>query len=311
MYAFAIIGCGNVARLHAEQISKAGKLQAVCDPKKDRADALASEFGATAYYSFEDLLNHPSIDIFSICTPNGYHAEQCIKALQAGRHVFCEAPLCLTKAGAWQIIETEKYCRRKLFVFNAAAQPKLLELKATIREHTNGHLYHFDLQCVSHESMDYYKGWRGRMFPGGGALYTNFANHVDMLISLFGEIDSVRGTVSNLRHTGNVEFEDEGTAAVRTRNGIEGTIRWQLEGGATEGPAFSISNLNKPIKLSADELAHMLTADGAFYERSYRNFIEALESGETSSAGLYESTKTIEGIERIYRAVSPNPSFKH
>src|SRR4051812_6519181 len=222
MYAFAIIGCGNVARLHAEQVSRAGKLVAVCDPKKDRADKLASEYGATAYYSFEDLLHDQAIDIFSICTPNGYHAEQCIKALQAGKHVFCEAPLCLTKAGAWQIIETEKFCRRKLFVFNSTtAHPAVLELKAAIKEHTNGHLYRFDIQCVSKEPADYYEGWRGKIFPGGGALYTDFSKYIDLLITLFGEIDSVRGSASNLHHEGLLEFEDEGQAVVRTGSGIE------------------------------------------------------------------------------------------
>ncbi|HWJ89797.1 MAG TPA: Gfo/Idh/MocA family oxidoreductase [Flavisolibacter sp.] len=306
MYEFAIIGCGNIARLHAEQISRLGKLSAVCDPDKEKADRLASEFKAKAYYSFEEVLSDPSIDIFCICTPNGYHAEHCIRALQAGRHVFCEAPLCLTRAGAWQIIETEKFCRKKLFVFNAStAHPAATELKTAIKEHTNGHLYRFDLHCVSKAPADHYQGWRGKIFPGGGALYTDFSNYIDLLISLFGEIDSVKGTSAN-HDTGLVEFEDEGVATVRTVGGIEGTIRWKLGADPLTGPAFSISGLKKPMIFSAGELSAMVAADAAFYERSYVKFLETLENGGSSSAGLYQSTRTIEGIERIYKAVSPN-----
>jgi UDP-N-acetyl-2-amino-2-deoxyglucuronate dehydrogenase len=312
MYSFAIIGCGSISPLHAQQISRIGKLVAVCDPVKEKADRLAAEYKAKAYYSFEELLPDSSIDIFCICTPIGYHAEHCIKSLQAGKHVFCEAPLCLTKAGAWQMIETEKFCRRKLFVFNSTtAHPAVQDLKTAIRAHTNGHLYRFHLACTAKKPAGYYGGWRGKIFPGGGALYTDFSNYIDLVISLFGPIDSVKGSASNRHHENLVEFEDEGEVVVKTQNGIEGTIKWQLEADSLEGPAFIISNLKKPIEFSAVELTNMLTADRNFYERSYGTFLGALDSGETSSAVLYESTRTVEGIERIYKAVSPNPTFRH
>src|SRR5687768_8285103 len=105
MYTFAQSGCGRIAERHAENIVKTGILVAVCDIIPQKADSFAQKYNATSYYSIEDLMEQEKdIDVISICTPNGYHAEHSIKALQAGKHVLCEKPLCLTSAAAWQLI---------------------------------------------------------------------------------------------------------------------------------------------------------------------------------------------------------------
>ena len=98
---FILIGCGRIGARHAEQIIKTGKLLAVCDMNKTKADAMANQYNVTAYYTIEDLLlKEKEADIISVCTPNGLHAEHCIKSLQAGKHVLCEKPLCITGAAA-------------------------------------------------------------------------------------------------------------------------------------------------------------------------------------------------------------------
>ena len=94
---FVIIGCGRIGLRHAEQIIRIANVKAVCDIVHAKADALATFCKATAYYCIEDMLAaEPALDVMSICTPNGLHAAHSIKALQAGLHVLCEKPLCLT-----------------------------------------------------------------------------------------------------------------------------------------------------------------------------------------------------------------------
>ena len=86
----------------------------MCDIVAEKAEAFAIQYNANAYSSIDDLLAaEKDIDIISICTPNGFHAEHSIKSLQAGKHVLCEKPLCITSAAAWQIIETEKFSQEK------------------------------------------------------------------------------------------------------------------------------------------------------------------------------------------------------
>ncbi|MBW7941735.1 MAG: Gfo/Idh/MocA family oxidoreductase, partial [Candidatus Kuenenia stuttgartiensis] len=87
---FALIGCGRIANRHAEHINNQGHLVAVCDIDKAKADKLAAKYKAKAYYDINDLLaDEKSIDVVSICSPNGLHAQHSISALRAGFHVLC------------------------------------------------------------------------------------------------------------------------------------------------------------------------------------------------------------------------------
>ncbi|MBT5490834.1 Gfo/Idh/MocA family oxidoreductase, partial [bacterium] len=68
----ALIGCGRIAKRHAEHASKFGELVAVCDIDKVKAQNLAKINNANYYYRINELLKKESvIDIVSICTPNG------------------------------------------------------------------------------------------------------------------------------------------------------------------------------------------------------------------------------------------------
>ena len=90
----AIVGCGRIAQRHAEHIHNFAELVAVCDVVPEKADALAAQYNAKAYYDVNDLLaNHEGMDVVSVCSPNGLHASHSISALKAGYHVLCEKPL--------------------------------------------------------------------------------------------------------------------------------------------------------------------------------------------------------------------------
>ena len=57
MYQFGLVGCGKIAKRHAENIQNVGQLKAVCDIVPEKADLLAKQYGSAAYYSIEDLLS--------------------------------------------------------------------------------------------------------------------------------------------------------------------------------------------------------------------------------------------------------------
>lgn len=66
----------------------------------DSARASAAALGVETATRFEDALANPRINAVILCTPQERHAEQIVAAAQAGRHVFCEKPLCTTAADA-------------------------------------------------------------------------------------------------------------------------------------------------------------------------------------------------------------------
>lgn len=328
MYKFALIGCGKVSQRHAASIQQAGQLKAVCDLVKERADALAREYSCTAYYSIDDLLKQePQIDIVSVCTPNGFHAEHSIKALQAGKHVLCEKPLCLTSAAAWQLIETEKFCRRKLFVVQSNRyNPVLLQLKTLLDEGQLGRVYSFQLSCIWNRPPEYFTGWRGHLFPDGGTLYTQFSHYIDSLTWLMGEVEEVKGFRKNLAHGSTIEFEDTGVAALLMNNGSLGSLHWSInsykkdqetaltlvaEKGTIRigGPRMNeiqYQSMARPIEFpmhenrSGDSTSKVWTGE---YTEVYRHLQKALREGDPSLGTAYDDLRTVETIEKIYKAM--------
>lgn len=331
MHKFAIIGCGKIAARHAENIVKNGKLVAVCDIVQEKADAMAAQFGAKAYYTIDDLLKEEKeIDIISVCTPNGFHAEHSIKSLQAGKHVLCEKPLCITSAAAWQMIETEKFSRRKLFVVKSTRyNPLVQNLKTLLESGQLGAVYCFQLNCFWNRPDEYYTDWRGKKFPDGGTLYTQFSHYIDALIWLLGDIESAKGFAANKGHQKSIEFEDTGTAALLMKSGVLGSINWSVntfeknfEIGLTiiaekgtislGGPYLNevrYQNLQTPF---AFEQPSQQPNQYGFYNGSmsnhaevYENLLKALEDNKHNFTNAFDGLKTVEAIEKIYKAVQP------
>ncbi|MBM7786715.1 Gfo/Idh/MocA family protein [Tenggerimyces flavus] len=94
----AIIGCGAVGRIHAECLAKldGARVVAFCDVVGAKALVLANEFGAE--YATADsarILADESIDVVYVATQHDSHAELCVRALDAGKHVLVEKPLAL------------------------------------------------------------------------------------------------------------------------------------------------------------------------------------------------------------------------
>jgi predicted dehydrogenase len=304
MYQFALIGCGAVSGMHTAQLRKHGKLQAVCDHDKLKADELAASTGSRAYYHIDDMLEGENeLDLICVCTPNGFHAEHCIKSLQAGLHVICESPLCLTTAAAWQMIETEKFCRKKLMVVHASRMHSTNELLSSLRELLPVNQPGFELQ-VSVASGTASAGWRHSMFPGGGLLYAYFVNDIDLLLTIFGEIETVQKFSENGLQRRKDEVERSGGVQLKMKDGASGIIRWN---GEPEGDLFEVRSAASPFMIQ--DLQQRRRPGETDYAELYRYFMDTLEKDAPSN--LYEGMQTVQAIEKIYQAYSPKPSPSH
>ena len=105
---WGILATGGIARAFATGVahSKSGPVVAVGSRAQASADAFASEFQISrAHGSYEALIADPEVQAVYIATPHPQHCEWIIKVAQAGKHVLCEKPLCLTRAEAVQAVE--------------------------------------------------------------------------------------------------------------------------------------------------------------------------------------------------------------
>ena len=102
-----IVGAGGIARSHVPgwQASEHAELVAACDINPDVLPVWGEQYGLSKLTPDPaDLFGDPEIDIIDICTPNMYHVEQAVAALEAGKHVICEKPLAPTPDGIRQMI---------------------------------------------------------------------------------------------------------------------------------------------------------------------------------------------------------------
>ncbi|MBJ6361163.1 Gfo/Idh/MocA family protein [Paenibacillus sp. GCM10012307] len=105
-----IIGCGNISRIYFENLQKYDEVEvyACADLDVSRAEARAAEFGIPKAYSVEDLIADPVVEIVVNLTIPQAHASVSIQALEAGKHVYVEKPLAVTREEGLKMLETAR-----------------------------------------------------------------------------------------------------------------------------------------------------------------------------------------------------------
>jgi UDP-N-acetyl-2-amino-2-deoxyglucuronate dehydrogenase len=327
---FAIVGCGKIARRHAIEAAKAGDIVAVCDTVREKADDLAARYNTMAYYRLDDLLLHAgNIDVISICTPNGLHAEQSIRCLNAGIHVLCEKPMSITVTDAREMIAAAAKNNRKLYVVKQNRfNPPVSLAKKMIDEKMLGNIISFQLNCFWNRPVEYYtNSWHGTSAMDGGILYTQFSHFIDMLYWFLGDLVSVSGYRTNRMHRDCIEFEDTGVALLEMAGNTIGTLNYSINSYAknmegsfalfgekgtlkiggqylNELEYFSVENEAIPILPNGNPANQYGYYQGSMsnHDKVYEALVNALADPSYTLATAYETMKTVEIIERIYKA---------
>ncbi|MDB5174623.1 MAG: oxidoreductase, partial [Phycisphaerales bacterium] len=104
------IGAGNISRVHMKSARQLRlNLAGTADINPAAAEAAVKEFGVRkAYDDYRPLLADKDIAGIVVATPNKFHAEHAIAALEAGKHVFLEKPMAMSVAESDAIIAAMK-----------------------------------------------------------------------------------------------------------------------------------------------------------------------------------------------------------
>src|SRR5829696_9280057 len=106
-----IIGCGNIFPAYIEGcrvFSSILDVVACADALVDRAEARAKEFDIPKFYSVEGLLADPNVDVVINLTVPVAHAEVSLATLAAGKHIYSEKPLAITREDGKAILDSAK-----------------------------------------------------------------------------------------------------------------------------------------------------------------------------------------------------------
>jgi UDP-N-acetyl-2-amino-2-deoxyglucuronate dehydrogenase len=327
---FGIIGCGRIAQRHAEHIKNTPgcELVATCDNISDKASELANKYNVLSYETISEFLENKDIDVVSVCTPNGLHAEHSIASLIAGKHVLCEKPMAISTHDCGEMIQAAEKTNKRLFIIKQNRyNPPVVAVKNLIENGQLGKISNVQLSCFWNRNENYYSNsWKGTKELDGGTLFTQFSHFVDLLYYLIGDIKEVEAFGDNFQHQDIIEFEDTGVAIFKFYNGALGTMNYtvnsyqkNMEGSLTifgdkgsvkiggqyineleyqniEG--FEILNLEKGNK--ANNYGEY-QGSMSNHDKVYENLVQVLVNGASATTNMFEGLKTVEIIEKIYK----------
>ncbi|MHA8107606.1 Gfo/Idh/MocA family protein [Aquirufa sp. 5-AUSEE-100C1] len=328
---FAVVGCGRIGKRHIEQIRKLGNLVAVCDNDISVFNDLDEKENLHIYFSLIELLNdHLEIDVISICTPNGLHAQMSIECLNYGYNVLCEKPLALNVIDAGKMLESAEKNNKRLFVVKQNRfNPPVAAVKSLLNNGSLGDIFNFQLNCFWNRNEDYYKNsWKGTNDLDGGTLFTQFSHFIDLLYWFAGDISQVFGFSDSFVHKKNIEFEDTGVVCLKFKNGALGTINYtvnsfkkNMEGSLTifgtkgtvkiggqylnELEYQSIEGIqieNLPKGNSPNNYGNYV-GSMSNHDLVYKNIIDVLENNAPIEASAFDGYMSIQLIEKIYNVI--------
>ena len=236
---YALIGCGRIAPNHIKAAQNNHlKIVAICDILPDHMESLLSKFdlqndsSIARYTDYKQLLaDHPELELISIATESGAHAQIALDCIDAGVNVIIEKPMAMSMKDADEIIRRSEekgvaVCVCHQNRFNIAVQ----KTRAALEQERFGRISHGSIHVRWNRNREYYEQarWRGTWAQDGGCLMNQCIHGIDLLRWMMGgEVNTVYGIIRQQQHP-YIEAEDIGMAVVTFKNGsvatIEGTV---------------------------------------------------------------------------------------
>ncbi len=325
---FAFIGCGSIANKHAVALKRLNdaEIVGIYDVNYNTASVFGGKHSIAAFKSIEELVEKAQPDIFNILTPSGLHGENILNLIHYNKHFVVEKPLALRLDEVDRILEEGNKRGLKLFVVQQNRfNPPIQKLKEAIDKGRFGKLVLGTIRVRWCRNQSYYdeRPWRGTWAFDGGVITNQASHHIDMLIWMMGEVESIMAKTAT--RLARIEAEDTGVAILKFKNGalgiieattatrpkdLEGSISILGEKGAVEIGGFFMNELKTWNFAEADEM----DADiwGKFskvpeepvwnHTEFFKNVIHSLKSDTKGLIDGLEGRKSVEAINALYES---------
>src|SRR5574341_750878 len=325
---FALIGCGAIANKHLTAIKRLddAEVVGVFDINSQVVKAFGQKYSIPAFNNIDELVKETEPHVFNILTPSGIHADNLIELSRFNRHFVVEKPLALRLDHIDKILE--ECDRRGIRVFVVKQNrfnPPIQKLKEALNKGRFGQLVMGTVRVRWCRDQAYYdqKSWRGTWALDGGVLTNQASHHVDMLICMMGEVESVMAKTAT--RLVNIEAEDTGVAILKFRNGalgiietttatrpkdLEGSISILGEKGAVEIGGFFMNklktwNFNDPDEIDKyiwGKYADVPPEQAWNHSEFFRDVICSLNQDTKGLIDGLEGRKSVELIHAIYES---------
>jgi len=249
-----IIGVGWGALVHgpAYGLVDGYEVVALCGRRPEPLAAAAERLGvsdtATDWRSF---VKRDDLDLVSIVLPVALHHPVFLAALEAGKHVLCEKPLCLTSEEGREMARAAEGTDRQTAVcFQSRWGPERLALWEFVASGGLGRPYFAQASQTApywHPSRPLQSEWMYRLEEGGGYLSGLASHDIDYLQTLFGRVVAVtadvRSTIPERKRDDGSDFEvnadDSSALVMRMESGALAVISTSAVGYQAESRFFT------------------------------------------------------------------------
>ena len=232
---YALIGAGRISTNHIKAaLNNKLEIVAVCDIVPEHIEevleknGIADDKSIKRYTDYKLMLTeNPEIELVSIATESGSHAEIALYCIEAGKNVIIEKPMAMSLEDCDKNIALTKekgvkVCACHQNRFNVAVQ----QLRSAIESGRFGKLSHGSIHVRWNRGKQYYDQapWRGTWSEDGGCLMNQCIHGIDLLRWMFGnDVDEVYGVTRQQFHD-YLEAEDVGMAVIKFKNGAIATV---------------------------------------------------------------------------------------
>ncbi len=331
---FALVGCGRIAKKHAEILSggavRGACLSAVCDIKEERAREYGEKYGVPWFTDMHRMMESENgrIDVINILTESGNHANNTIELARYGKSIVVEKPMALVLEDADRMIRACDEAGIRLFVVkqNRYNLP-VVKLREALAKGRFGKLVMGTVRVRWCRTQEYYDrdAWRGTWGMDGGVFTNQASHHIDLLEWMLGEPESVfaKSTTALV----NIETEDTGVAVIQFRNGalgiveattatrpkdLEGSVSILGEKGTVEIGGFAVNEMKTWNFLEPEEGDETVTelyrqnppnVYGFGHVAYLEHVVRSIESRKPALVDGLEGRKSLELITAIYESI--------
>jgi len=307
----AIIGLGRWGRSLVESVQgKSEKLRFVLgvDPDLERARDFAAKHHLRLAAKFDEALSVPAV---VLATPHSLHLPQVVAAAGAGRQIFCEKPLALTRADAAKMVEA---CERAGVVLGVGQNrrwwPAMRELRRIVEAGELGTLLHIEGHNSNENSNAVSGGWRTleSESPGGGM--TGAGLHaLDAMVGIAGPVKRV--TAQLIERKPPPAPQDTAAALLEFESGVSGllaTVRatpfyWRVHAFGTKGSAEVLGETELVLRMSGARPERRSLAPVDSLRAELEAFADAVRDGVPFPISPEQMLDTVAAFERVVTAL--------
>lgn len=217
-----VIGVGmgaNILPINRDLASRF-EVRGVCaqteERAKTRAEAWRIPFWTTDY---RKLIEHPSIDVIAVFSPDHLHTEQASAALEAGKHVICTKPMCTTVADAEKLVRLVDRTGLKFLVGQTMRfDPEFSGAKRLFDDGDLGEIIFAEAHYV-HDARGFFPFTPWRLQAPQDLMFGGASHPIDLLRWFLGDVEEVHayGRKGNL--TPQYPYEDNYLINLKFKNG--------------------------------------------------------------------------------------------